>query len=155
SCRGAVTLSWPRGDLRRTNELRPSRLALDTIESLGGRRRWAADLEQLEVRWFRAVPSFFAGVAAAAVPATAQDHRLQSLAAGAPCDDPDGRHRRAVECIRSRASRSFTRFDGNVGPRAALVPGPARDRHPVSATALEQWATNPFEYFVGRVLHVD
>jgi hypothetical protein len=151
--RGSVTLSWPRGDLRRTTELRPSRFLLDALGALTGRRYYASDLAtDLHEPWFDAVPSFLAGVTRAVVPATEQDHRLRALAAGTSCDDRDGRYARGVECVQSRASRRFTRFDGNVTARAALVPGPARDHQPISATALQDWATNPFEYFVAKVL---
>jgi hypothetical protein len=103
------------------------------------------------VPWGESVPSFLAGVRRNPA-ATAQDLRVQRLAASLPVDDADGRYGRAIECVRGRASHELTRFDGNVSRVAALVPGPARDRKPISATSLQEWAINPFEYFVGKVL---
>ncbi len=152
AARGAVTLSWPRGDLRRTSELRPSRFVIDTIAALEGHRPSSGELERLRAPWFDLVPSFLAGFTRAPFPSSAQDHRLRSLAAGAVCDDTDGRHARAVQCMNERASRRFTRFDGNVTRIQHVVPGPRRDARPISATALQEWSKNPFEYFVSRVL---
>lgn len=155
SCRGRITLSWPRGDLRRTTQLRPSRFVLDTVSTLAGARLDATELERRTAPWYAVVASFRAGVTAAPIAATAQDHRLQRLATGAAVADPGGGCARSVDCMRSRTASAFTRFDGNVTRLATLVPGPARDARPISATSLQEWASNPFEYFVAKVLRAE
>ena len=72
-------LLYPRGDLRRTTDRMPSRFLLDTVEALTGTRHYADDLLQLDVDWFRQVPSFAAGIGACPFPATEQEHRLRAL----------------------------------------------------------------------------
>ena len=135
-----VTLSYPRGDLRRSVERVPSRW-IDEIVDL------AASVQR------RTVPSFAAGVASAEFPATDQEHNLQRLAAdGADAGAFDPVIRCGFEMIRARASDAFTRFDGNLA--GARVPAPTDPGVVSSPTRLEAWARCPFEYFVQHVLHI-
>ncbi|HZU80188.1 MAG TPA: PD-(D/E)XK nuclease family protein [Acidimicrobiales bacterium] len=55
------------------------------------------------------------------------------------------------EAVRSRAGRTFTRFDGNVGPGRVT---PFDPEQPVSATRLETYAECPRRYLFERVLGV-
>jgi RecB family exonuclease len=60
---------------------------------------------------------------------------------------------RGLDCVTARASRHFTRFDGNLAGFAVPVPG--GPDAPVSPTRLERWARSPFDYFMEYVLHVE
>ncbi|MFA9430804.1 PD-(D/E)XK nuclease family protein [Egicoccus sp. AB-alg2] len=153
----------PRGDLRRSAELVPSRWLLDTVEVLDpeGRRQLpppgpgAPD-------WFVHVPSFAARVGHAAFPATATEHRLRQLADGRRDGVTPERHplvagdpalRAGAELVLARASDDFTRFDGDLGMVRDLLPDPAGGI--VSPTALELYVGCPHAYLLRQVLRVN
>ena len=56
-----------------------------------------------------------------------------------------------LEADVERQSERFTRWDGSVGPGLAAVPSAERS---VSASALQNWSSCPFRYFLGNVLRV-
>ena len=148
-------LCIPRGDLRRNIERVPSRFVLDLASHLAGERWWSPELLGAETDWLVHVASFDAGLRTADYPATAQEHRLRRLMAeqgiSAAASADDAALGRAVDVVRARASRHFTRFDGNL---AGLdIPSPAE--RPTSATRLEGWATCPFAYLLREVLGVE
>jgi ATP-dependent helicase/nuclease subunit B len=159
STAGARVMCFPRGDLRRTTEHVPSRFLLDTVEALTGRRphgelgRGAAEVQGA---WWSPIPSFVHGVAHAAFPATKHELMVGAAATGAPWVQKVPEVAAAVELIRARRSRAFTRFDGNLaGLGAALrARSPAAEGVILSPTRLEQWAVCPHAYFVRYVLHV-
>jgi RecB family exonuclease len=155
----------PRGDLRRTTDRPPSRHALDSIEALAGVRPRAGELAALAAGaghgWFEFSPSFTAGVAATAFPATDQERRIAALLhdratraslAAHPLVVADRALRRGVELLLARASSEFTRFDGNLcgRPVPRLTDGVAV----VSATALQRYARCPLEYLLDQILRV-
>jgi RecB family exonuclease len=160
AAQGERVLLYPRGDLRRTTERMPSRFVLDTIAALSGVRHYADDLPSVHAEWFTPVPSFAAGLARLRFPATEQEHRLRALhdRAGAPASSHE-LHRedpvlaRGLDCVTARASRDFTRFDGNLAGFAVPVPG--GPDAPVSPTRLEHWARSPFDYFMEYVLRIE
>jgi ATP-dependent helicase/nuclease subunit B len=138
-------LLFPRGDLRRTTERVPSRF-----------------LDELGIDEYSVVPSFAAGIARVAFPATEQEHRLRALLdhtrAGNAVLDHELPNRdvalgRGLEVAFARGSDRFTRFDGNLAGMA--VPHPADPDVVVSPTRLEAYAACPFDYFLGQVLRVD
>jgi len=155
-------LLLPRGDLRRTTERMPSRFVLDTVEALEGTRLYADELATRAADWYTVVPSFTAGIARVAFPATEQEHRLRTLldhtraghdAVSHELGATDVALGRALACGSARASRAFTRFDGNLSGLA--VPSPTADDAVVSPTRLEAWASSPFDYFMEQVLRVE
>ena len=112
--------------------------------------------------WCTQVPSFAAGLARLAFPATDQEHRLRSLLQhardGGRVADHDLHHTdpalaSGLDCVLARASDAFTRFDGNVAGAPIPVPGGAGAA--VSPTRLETWARSPFDYFMEHVLRVE
>jgi RecB family exonuclease len=155
-------LCYPRGDLRRTTERMPSRFLLDTIAALAGERLYADDLHGLHTDWFAPVPSFAAGLARLEFPATEQEHRLRSLLAHVRAGGQVAAHEmravdpalsRGLDCVLSRASAQFTRFDGNLAGVAVPIPGGPETA--VSPTRLETWARCPFDYLMEHVLRVE
>jgi hypothetical protein len=159
SAAGAQTLCVPKGDLRRSRERVPSRWALDVASSLAGERWWSADLLGSSVEWVTHVASFDAGLRRAALPATAQEHRLRRLLA----EDPARRNLRAtaavvdatlaagVGALDSRQGPTLTRFDGNLDGLAIASP----IDHGASATRLETWARCPHRYLMDHILRVE
>lgn len=169
-------LLYPRGDLRRSAPLTPSRWLLDAAEAVDGRRPGTEDLGPKSGDWLAEVPSFVAGLRAAAFPAHAQEYDMRAL-----LDHRDrrrGRSRlgavlaewsidsvrqrvelqRGIELRLGRGSSWLTRFDGNLADgdlRGAALPDPADPDEVVSATRLEKWAECPHAYFVRHVLGVD
>jgi RecB family exonuclease len=164
ACEGPRVLLYPRGDLRRTTDRMPSRFLLDTVESIAGERHYADGLETLVASWYRALPSFAAGIARTAFPATEQEHRLRALLehtrGGAAVGSAELRAHdtaldRGLDCALSRASRAFTRFDGNLATSDLELPSPAGPDAVVSATRLERWAICPFDYLMEHLLRVE
>ena len=162
SAAGERVLCSPRGDLRRTTERMPSRFLLDTITALAGRRLSADDLDGMHADWYAPVPSFAAGIARVEFPATEQEHRLRSLLAHTRAGGHVATHElreldpvlaRGLDCVLSRASTRFTRFDGNLAGVAVPIPG--GPDAPVSPTRLEAWARCPFDYLMQHILHVE
>jgi RecB family exonuclease len=159
---GERVLTYPRGDLRRSTQRMPSRFLRDSVEALCGRRLSADELDRFDAPWLVHVPSFHAGVARAAFPSTEQEYRLRDLLdhvergdllAAHPLRARDAVFDRAVDCTLSRASRAFTRFDGNLSHRS--IASPADEQVVVSPTRLEAWAACPHAYFMDSVLRVE
>jgi ATP-dependent helicase/nuclease subunit B len=124
-----VTASYPRGDLRRGQDRRPSRyLSGPRTES----RSYGAELETTSEL------------------ATEQEWRTRSAAAGVPAADRVVEL--AAEMRAARDSERLTRFDGDLSGLA--VPDPT-DGTPIAPTALEFWSRCPHAYFVQRLLGVN
>lgn len=123
-----VVAAYPRGDLRRGQDRRPSRfLAGPVTES----RSYAAELQSTTEL------------------ATEQEWRVRAAAAGVLTGD------RVVElAAEMRAGRDrpeLSRFDGDLS--GVAVPDPAGGT-PMSPTALEFWSRCPHAYFVRHLLGV-
>jgi hypothetical protein len=137
----ATTLTFPRGDLRATAELRPS--------------RWLTPWLPTGVT---AIASHHAGLEATRFPVGPSEHRLRgryrhhrsggSMAASDDVDD-DIVLRRGLELLTHRASDLLTPYDGDLS--SASVP---RLDEPVSPSRLEAWVACPHAYFVHHLLHV-
>lgn len=152
-------LTWPRGDLRKSNDQPASRWLLDTAAVLSGVPGIRSeDLLRLHnAPWFDNIASFADGLARTPVFTSEQELRLAAIARGelsSPLltDDPTLAAAQAV--IDHRASHDFTRFDGNLSSVTADIAVLQR----VSATQLQTWATCPraylFKYLLG-VEHVE
>lgn len=164
STAGRRTLLFPRGDLRRSAEQVPSRWLLDTAAALGGGR---FDGNRLETAahdpaqaWIREVPSFVAGLRSCAFPATQQEYDLISLMRRREDGEPLADHHlhrtsrafaRGVELTEARASRQFTRFDGNL---VGIVTDEGVGIDVLAPTRLEDWAACPHRYLMRAVLRV-
>ncbi len=152
---GQVTVSFPRGDLRRSAERLPSRLLLPSLRHLTGNPHLAATWWQKAAPVSSVIdsPSFAGSITATDLPATDQEWSVRHVAAvGDRFDDPvfdAGRRLRFA-----RTSTSFTRFDGNLSGADGL-PDLASSGRPTSPTSLEGYAVCPFAYFVRRLLRVE
>jgi len=152
------TLVYARGDAQRASEQHPSRWLLDTASALAGHPVNSADLQSWvggeTSSWFEHVPSFSGRVLGAEVPATAQELRLRALVGHHRLDNPilkdDSVLARGAELLAARASKQFTRFDGNLAEldTSTLLDGV------VSPTSLETWADCPMRYLFQHVLRV-
>lgn len=143
-----VTVSYARGDLRSATSRLPSRWLLPSLRALAEDATLAAT-DHLLVAAVDHERSF-AATLATTDPAAATAWRLRALLAGQARGDPvlD----RARRSLAARRGRRPTAFDGVIGPRAGLSPFEA-DR-PLSATALETYASCPHAYFLRYVLGV-
>jgi RecB family exonuclease len=144
-------LGMPRGDLRRSRELMPSRWALAIASRLTGESVGSRQLLAARDSWLVHVASFDGGLRTLHSPATEQEFRLRALLAQPSADLADPVLAQGWRVVEARRSDRFTRFDGNLGGLA--VPSPV-DRV-TSATRLQRWATCPFDYFMQDVLQVE
>lgn len=135
----AVTLTFPRGDLRATSQLQPSRWITE----------WLGDVH--------AVPSHHAGLEATPFPTSASEHRLRdryhSVRSGAGLGDDAGGDPtllRGISTITARGSDAMTVYDGDLS--GADVP---RLDTAVSPSRLENWVACPHAYFAHYLLNVD
>ncbi|MDH3755945.1 MAG: PD-(D/E)XK nuclease family protein, partial [Acidimicrobiia bacterium] len=157
-----AVLTWPRGDLRRSAERLPSRWLLDSASALAGTPLTASDLGSGEWPWLRTSPSHVAGLAATAFPSTSHEYDLRVLldhdrGGGTIDDHPAVTARpslvRGVDLVRSRRSRAFTRFDGNLA--SVAITSPADAGEVLSPTRLETWAVCPHQFLFRHILRVE
>jgi hypothetical protein len=154
-------VSFPRGDLRRSTSRLPSRWLVPSLRKLSGDHTLAATRwESLKGPWLVSSPSYAAGLARTAEPATEQEWRTRAAmawrSAGGAVDDslPDDRVlRRALALVRGRASESLTRFDGDVSGLG--IPDPCIGDVVLSPTSLEEWSVCPHGYFLRTLLRVE
>jgi ATP-dependent helicase/nuclease subunit B len=161
-----VTVTYPRGDLRATSGLLPSRWIAPwltdahTDDPTDGLADGAVEV--------RDVPSHHAGLAATTFPASRSEHRLRAHhhAAGArvlrladtadladladTADTADPVLARGLTLLSHRRSDRCTPFDGDLSG-AGIPPLSA----PVSPSRLEAWVACPHAYFVHYLLEVD
>ena len=156
-------LTFPRGDLRRTTERTPSRFVIDTVEALTGERHTADELLTLAAPWLTVVPSFTAGIARVAFPATAQEHRLRVLLDHTARRWPDRATTRCATstspCTAASTARPRVRARPSRASTATSRRSPCPARPPptvvVSPTRLEAWAASPFDYLMEQLLRVE
>jgi hypothetical protein len=155
------SLSYPRADPRAQRKRLPARWLLETASLLAGAPVGAEELFRLaSAGWLHIVPSFEAGVCGPGEAGSLVERDVASLRAWQKVRRPLDRHplvaatpslAAGVTALRERRSAALTRFDGRVGPVPGLLPD---GNDAVSPTALEDWATCPFRYLLGRVLRV-
>ena len=149
-------LSYPRADTREQRAKLPGRWLLESASALNaGERVYASKIDQTPPEVVQAVPSFEQSVVSAAVSADIQEFDLRSIRA----TDQPLRHYLAIELPslgrgfrqhRERWRRELTRWDGLIADGAADAA-----TRPHSAGALQDWATCPYRYFLGRVLRIE
>jgi len=152
------TLSFPRGDLRARRERRASRWLLASASRLAGHRVFSSDVAALGPEVLHTVASYDDGVVHADHHGSVVERDVAALRVswlgGAdllihPLVVGDLARGFAVRAARS--GPHLTEWDGNLAGQP--VPSPARGR-PMSPTRLETWASCPFRYFLGNVLHL-
>lgn len=151
---GHATVSYPRTDPRAQRRLLPAPWLLDTASALAGRPVRSADLPALAgagAPWLVDVPSFTWWLAAGRPPADEGEWELGALLSGAPVSGVAPGLRRGMAAVGARRRGEFSVWTGLVGPRPELA---VTDGRPRSPTALERWATCPFQYFLHSVLRV-
>jgi ATP-dependent helicase/nuclease subunit B len=152
-----VIATFPRGNLRRSNDRLPSRWLVPTLRNITG------DLTLAATKWESALTraasdgkpvagssSYADSVRTTDTPATEQEWR-QRAAAGGDTLDHDGVVVAGRELLIARQGSALTRFDGLIGPG---MPDPATAQTPISPTSLERWVRCPFAYFMERLLRV-
>lgn len=151
-----TTLTYPRGDLRRSTHQAPSRWLLTSAAHLAGvEHMTSSDLGRYaRAPWFIVVSSYAGGLARAKLNASEHELRLTAIARNALQHSvvaADDRMHRALEVVRARRNHRFTRFDGNLSSVDAGLILPVR----ISATSLENWAKCPRSYLFTHVLRVE
>jgi RecB family exonuclease len=151
-----AVLTWPRGDLRKSNEQPASRWLLDEAARLSGIEGIRSDdlLGLRNAPWFDHVASFADGLARTTVFTSDQELRLAAVARGDLNNtvlSGDSRLNHALDVIDQRAGQDFTRFDGNLTEAA---PGLVELQR-VSATQLEKWAACPRHFLFTYLLGVE
>ncbi len=152
------TLGFPRADPRAQRKRLPARWLLESASALEGTELGAESFLTLGDRgWLTVVQSFEHGVGEDSVAGSITEHDLRALAewrgAARPLRDhplTTGAFGAGVAMLDARASRALTPFDGGIAG-SALTPDAG---HAISPTALQDWATCPFRYLLGRVLRV-
>ena len=141
-----AVLLTPRGDLRAT--------------ALRQQSRWVAELAVTSPTHTRSVPSFAAGLADAAFPATLSQHRIRALTHASRSGQAVAQHplMRQLEplqlgaaMIAARSLPVLTEYDGDL---SGLDIDPLGAR-PVSPTRLEAWVSCPHGWFMQHVLGVE
>jgi hypothetical protein len=154
-------LVFPRADGRIQRKRLPAQWVLESARALGGTDLTAELLrDHASASWLDVIDSF-EGLVAQPGPASPTEYRLRAFGAwrdsGREIDDhplaplAPGNVDRGFVAARQRGGAGATAFDGFVGHRPELTPGTTR---PTSPTALQDWASCPFRYFLGRVLRL-
>lgn len=156
-CAPEVTVSFPRGDLRRSTVRLPSRFLLPTLRDLTGNHELAATEWDDRSRYFaetddrlRASRSF-ADSLQVQNPVTEQEWRTRSRLVDALDDE---RTRAGEDVLTARESDSFTRFDGDLSHVEGL-PDYRDGIQVISPTALETYANCPHQFLLRRLLRVE
>ena len=148
-------LSYPRADMRAQRARLPGRWLLESATSLnGGKRIYASQIDRAPAEVVQATPSFEYAVTDGGVPADLQEYDLRTIRLS---DDPQKHYLseevpalgRGFEQRAERSSEVLTRWDGLIDEDMSEVV-----QRPHSAGALQDWATCPYRYFLGRVLNI-
>lgn len=151
-CAPSVTVSFPRGDLRRHTQRLPSRWVLPTLRHHADDPGLpATEYEKATGDWLTSSPSYAGGIAATTAPATEQEWRQRAALAHQELDEPA--LQAALATTSARIGENFSPYDGNLGDSDGL-PSYREGREVLAATSLEAYAVCPHGYFVQRMLHV-
>jgi RecB family exonuclease len=159
ACAPERVLVYPRADLRGQRGKLPAPWLLETATRLEGKRVFSADLEKLTRDWYTLEPSFEAALEDGHEPGSEQEYGLRSLLrwprAPGVTEHYLATHNTALHdglmASKERGSPRMSRWDGIVGPAGELAPLAGKV---VSPTALQDWATCPFRFYLGRILYV-
>ena len=169
---GSAMLSWPAATAERSVAY-PSRWLIEAANHLHGSNDGEGRLtyENLTANpdskkvWLTVIESREAGLRDLSLaqyrPADELDYNLMHLVS-VPRDTLR-QHRaiasdaRMIASLGARAARNSDRFsawDGIVGADSPRITGIASQGAPISPSALERWATCPYQYFLSRVLRL-
>ncbi len=149
-------LSYPRADVREQRARLPGRWLLESAATLNaGDRIYASKIDRAPREIVQAAPSFEQSVVSADVPADTQEFDLRSVR---QTKRPQRHYlvtqipalARGLLQHSERWSQQLTRWDGLIADGAANAAA-----RPHSAGALQDWATCPYRYFLGRVLRIE
>ena len=156
-------LSFPVADASSQREAFPSRWFLEQASELEGARVNTGDLPRLHDRdWLSVDRSGIDALSGHAI-ADGYDYNRNRLLAWRNDGRSLGDHPLASQGTLANSTRlgqlrsrdRLTEFDGNlssVAPASGFVE--RLKAEPVSATSLESWATCPYRYFLGHILHL-
>ena len=162
-----ATLSFPRANPAGQRAHYPSRWFLEQASIIEGPPVHASDLWSMEPKpWLTMLRSMDQSLASVydSTAADLHDYDLERLwtwkrAGLEPTAHPlaaSGTLAKSFDLVRQRyGSTTFTEWDGNLS--GALEGSRLAERlenTPLSPTSLEQWASCPFQYFLGHVLHI-
>lgn len=149
-------LTYPRADLREQRPKLPGRWLLESASELNqGQRIYASRIDRVPSEIVHAAPSFEQSLVSADTPADPQEFDLRSIR---QTNRPE-QHDLATHCPSlgrgflqhaERWRNEMTRWDGLIAEGAADAAA-----RPHSAGALQDWATCPYRYFLGRVLRIE
>lgn len=157
-CGTHVTVSFPRGDLRRSTERLPSRFLLPTLRDITGNHQLAAtewdrrDEYALDPGDRLTASRSFADSVLADDPATEQEWRVRARNTVVDLSDPVVAAAEAMH--EARSGSDFTRFDGDLSAVDGL-PDYRDGKRVVSPTALENYATCPHQFLLKRLLRIE
>lgn len=149
-------LSYPRADMRAQQGRLPGRWLLESATELNaGERIYASRIDRAPSRVVAAIPSFEGALLGSETPADVHEFDLKRIRhAPQPLNHYLAREvkslGRGLTQRRERWRPVLTRWDGMIAEGAASVVGA-----PHSAGALQDWATCPYRYFLGRVLRIE
>ena len=149
-------LSYPRADVRAQQARLPGRWLLDSATALNhGERVYASKIDQASSKVVQATPSFEWAVMQPSMSADLHELDLRRIRSSPSPSE----HYLAKDCASlergfiqrsERWTRLLTRWDGLISQGAADA-----IMRPHSASALQDWATCPHRYFLGRVLRIE
>lgn len=176
-----AVLSWPAATAERTSAY-PSRWLIEAANLLhaGAESDERITYENLtensaNKRWLTVIPSREAGLRELPAskpkmePADRADYNLMHLVTLADTDDADlkaqqleshpamAKDTRMRHALKARAARfgdKLTEWDGRVGADSSRIAGIGSTEYPLSPSALEDWATCPYRFFLGRILRL-
>ena len=154
----AVIVTYPRADPRAQQTRLPARWVLEAASEHAGSPLTAESLLARDAEpWLDVVASFEAGVVHDVEAGSLVERDLRALAEWRATGRPIADHPLALGALgrgyalgAARASAGFTAYDGNLGDAPRRV-DPAE---PIAATTLQDWATCPFRFLLGRVLRL-
>ena len=155
-----VTVCFHRADPRAQQPRLPARWLLDAAAAHVGRAvsaEWLSNVDEPQP-WLDVIASFEAGAVHDAEPGSLLERDLRALAEWRASGRAVAEHPLATDGLvrgyrlaAGRASSTFTAYDGRCDARP---PAAGDDAPAVAATALQDWATCPFRYLLGRVLRI-
>jgi hypothetical protein len=151
-------LTFPRADARAQRSRLPAQWVLESARALGATEMTAERLRDHGAEpWLEVVDSF-EGLVTRGDPASTTEYRLRALAAWRDAGERPETHPlaldglgRGLRAARARVLDRASPYTGFIEANEVLAPGAT---HPTSPTALQDWATCPFRYYLGRVLRL-
>ncbi len=149
-------LSYPRADVRAQQARLPGRWLLESATALNaGERVYASKVDEAAGEVLQPTPSFESAVMRPGVSADIHEYDLRQIRSSQSVfthylTNGHPSLERGFIQRRERWTGQMTRWDGLIADGAA-----GATARPHSAGALQDWATCPYRYFLGRVLRIE